>query len=207
MRPANLLLLWCALTPARADSGWAYVPASRDAHASQVFAAQLPQEEEDPVRLVGAGAPRAPAGAEPRPVVAVELAGAVEDRDCGLRAAEPAADAIPEGARWPDADGAIETGEPAPGNAQEKPAIRNPWEVRVRAKTVASAAAFLYGGIIDGGEGGPVAFVNGRLVRVGDALGLFRVVRVAGSAVVLERGGAYFVLPRGRRTRIISADW
>jgi hypothetical protein len=142
---------------------------------------------------------------EPRRVVAVDLPDPREAPDAGRPASVPVADAIPQGARWPDADDAIGTGASDPSDARDKTAVRNPWEVRAGPKAARSSAVFLYGGIIAGAEGGPVAFVNGRAVREGDVLGKFNVARIADSAVVIERAGAYFVLPRGRRTTITTA--
>lgn len=169
MKRANIALLLCALASARADSGWAYVPASRDAHTSGVIPAPWSPEEQA-VRLVGVRVPSPPAMAEPRRVVAVDLPDPRETRDAGRLAAVPVADAIPEGALWPDSDGAIGTGAPDPSDARDKPAVRNPWEVRERQKAARSDAVFLYGGIIAGAEGGPMAFVNGRAIREGDVL-------------------------------------
>jgi hypothetical protein len=160
---------------------------------------------DDAVRLVGTLGAIPPAAAEPRRVVAVDLGLPLVAGDAGSAPAVPVADDIPEGARWPDASGRIEAAAPEPGGAREKAGIRNPWEVRVHPVAAGSDAVFLYAGIIAGGEGGPLAFVNGRAVRTGDELGKFTVARIASSTVLLERAGAYYVLPRGRRTTVGSA--
>ena len=204
MKGANLAFLLCALAPARAEPGWAFVPASRDAHASGAVAGPW-SPSDDVVALVGARIPDRAATAEPRRVVAVDLAIPQEAGDASKPAPAPAGDAIPEGARWPDASGRIDGAAQGPGEPREKAGIRNPWEVRIHAKAAGSDAVFLYAGIITGGEGGPMAFVNGRAVRAGDALGKFTVARIASSTVLLERAGSYFVLPRGRRTTVASA--
>jgi hypothetical protein len=133
MNRASIAFLLCAVAPARADSGWAYLPASRQTHTLGVIpAAWSPQE--DAVRLVGARGPNPPAMAETRRVVAVDLPDPRQAVEAGRPAAAPVADAIPEGARWPDAGGAIAAAATDPADAREKPATRNPWEVRVRPK-------------------------------------------------------------------------
>jgi hypothetical protein len=66
--------------------------------------------------------------------------------------------------------------------------------------------AFLCGGIVAGGEGGPIAIVNGHVVRQGDTLGHFGVARVIADGVLLQRGGSYFVIPLGRRTIVSTTD-
>jgi hypothetical protein len=83
--------------------------------------------------------------------------------------------------------------------------VRNPWEVRIRPKSAGKDAVFLCGGIVSGGDGGPVAFLNGRVVRKGDAVGKFSVARVLASGVLLEVDGSYYVVPCGRRTTITGA--
>jgi len=204
VKGAATAFLLCALAPARAESGWAYVPASRDAHRSGVLDAPwIPSD--DVVRLVGAHGAIAPAAAGPRPVVAVDLSVSQDAGAGGKPAAAPAADEVPANAHWPDASGRIEAAAPEPGDPRQKAGIRNPWEVRVRPKAGGNDAVFLYAGIIAGGEGGPLAFVNGRGLRTGDTLGKFTVARIAPATVLLERSGSYFVLPRSRRTTVGSA--
>jgi hypothetical protein len=43
-------------------------------------------------------------------------------------------------------------------------------------------------------------------VKRGDAVGTFGVVGILADGVLLERGGAYFVVPRGKRTVIATAS-
>jgi hypothetical protein len=74
--------------------------------------------------------------------------------------------------------------------------------VRVQPKAVANDTEFFCGGTIAGGDNGPIAFLNGRVVRKGDLLGTFSVARIVAAGVLLERGGSSFMLPRGRRITI-----
>ena len=153
---------------------------------------------------MGARSPGPAAAPAPRSVFAVELPDGRAHEVRGRATARGEAEAIPDGAHWPDASGRIAAAAPAPGQAPEKSGIRNPWEVRARPSAAADDAVFLYGGIIDGGDRGPLAFLNGRAVRTGDWFGKFRVALIAAPAVLLERGGSYFVLPMGRRTTIAT---
>jgi hypothetical protein len=65
---------------------------------------------------------------------------------------------------------------------------------------------FLCGGIVAGGDAGPIAILNGHVVRQGDAMGRFGVYRVFAAGVVLERNGTFYVIPRGTRTTITAVD-
>jgi len=81
--------------------------------------------------------------------------------------------------------------------------IRNPWEVRSGKKPVAKEILFECGGVVTGGEGGPVAIVNGRITRRGDLLGEFTVAGILPCGVMLERNGSFIVIPRGRPTEVV----
>jgi hypothetical protein len=63
---------------------------------------------------------------------------------------------------------------------------------------------FVFGGLVAGGDGGPVGILNSHVVRPGDLLGSYRVAGILAKGLVLEADGSYFVVPRGART-IISA--
>ena len=113
---------------------------------------------------------------------------------------------VPEGALWPDASGRIVAASRAAGGSLPVASRRNPWEVRAHPASRQSDTVFLFGGIITGGEGGPVALLNGRVVRRGDVLGGFSVVAVLAVGVVLESGGTCFVVPPGMRTTVTTVD-
>jgi hypothetical protein len=78
--------------------------------------------------------------------------------------------------------------------------------VRTHAKSSSEDSVFLCGGFVVGGEGGPVAILNGRLVKRGSTLGGFAVSGISAVGVVLERNGSFFVLPFGRRTSIATVE-
>jgi hypothetical protein len=195
------LLFLASVTPAPAGSGWSTLPASIGAHVSGLVEVPSPSVE-DEVCLVGARNAVPAAVAELRRVFTVELSDELEPMARGRSHTRGAAEAFPDGAHWPDANGRIAAQSPLHGEVSEKPGIRNPWEVRVRQGAAGDDLVFLYGGIIDGGDRGPLAFLNGRAVRAGDSIGKFRVALIAAAALLLERGGSYYVLPMGRRTTI-----
>jgi hypothetical protein len=186
---------------ARSESAWTYVPASHDRSALESFAvAEAPTDKV--VTLVGATPSRPRRDMEPLRVFAVEFPVPTGEARERVLPVEPR-DGYPEGARWPDEGGRI-TALPSPSNPAR--GLRNPWEVRLHAGPSGADTVFLCGGIVVGGDGGPVAIVNGRVVRQGDALGRFAVAKVLAEGVVLERNGAYFVVPRGKRTSISAAE-
>ena len=193
----------CTLASANAQSGWAYVPASRTAHTAGVIVAPYCLTD-DVVRLIGIGALNVPADAEPHRVFAVELCEASGEGREGKLPEVSSSDVIPTSANWPDASGRISVVFRESERASTSAGIRNPWEVRVQPKAAAHDTEFFCGGTIAGGDNGPIAFLNGRIVRKGDLLGTFSVSRVVAAGVLLECGGSYFMLPRGRRTTITA---
>lgn len=198
------LIAFTAVGVALADEPWAYVPASREARTIGILETRYAPTEED-VSLVGASpAPSvAPAGrhviAVPVPAPSTALGGQ------GGREGS-AAPPIPEGSYWPDASGKIIAVVPRSGSSRESSSLGNPWEVRTRAKSSSEDSVFLCGGFVVGGEGGPVAILNGRLVKRGSTLGGFAVSGISAVGVVLERNGSFFVLPFGRRTSIATVE-
>lgn len=190
------------MRPAQCESAWTYVPESHDGSALDSYA--VAEAPTDKVVTVVGGAPRVPRrGMEPLRVFALEFPmppGIVGEH------AQPveSRDELPEGARWPDASGRIAAPPSLPDGLSRR--LRNPWEVRIHAGPAGADTVFLCGGIVVGGDGGPIAIVNGRVVRKGDALGRFAVARVLSACVVLERNGAYFVIPRGKRTAISAIE-
>ncbi len=152
-----------------------------------------PPPSEADITLVGATPVRPLPYAAALPVVAIDL-------DAPPKAASPATSAraepepLPPSTRWPDPSGRISDG-PQSAAADAKPRLRNPWEVRSAQKGSSTEQELMCGGVIIGGEGGPVAFLNGRPVRRGDSVGRYGVARVLASGVLLERNGAYFFAP------------
>jgi hypothetical protein len=78
--------------------------------------------------------------------------------------------------------------------------------VRVRPKPAGNDIVFACGGIVVGGEGGPVALLNGSVVKKGDALGKFRVAGVLSGSVLLGKGGILFVIPLGKSITVSTVD-
>ncbi len=179
---------------ARCESAWTYLPASIEARPLEAFAvAEAPTDKV--VTVVGTNPIVAHRNLEPLRVFAVEIplpSGELTEQ------ALPAA--FPEGAYWPDASGRIAAVPALPADTHR--GLRNPWEVRVHKGAVGMETVFLCGGIVAGGDAGPIAILNGHIVRQGDALGRFGVAKVIAAGVILERNGSYFVIPRGIRTTI-----
>jgi len=190
-RTAVLLAVSTAAAAENGETRWAGLPANPAAAVAPALVV-APPPDETWVRLVGTGGPgpTVPPAPAPVKVIAVTLAapGAAAGRDL--------TPAIPTAALWPDAGGRIV--EPMPGFAAERgAAVRNPWLPGAAASAARRSQNFLFGGYIAGGAGGPVALVNGRAVRKGDTIGEFSVGLVLSEAVLLERSGVQFVLPRG----------
>jgi hypothetical protein len=204
MKGTRAIFLLSALAAAprtRGESAWAYVPASPDVRSLPSISIPDPASEAA-VRLIGDGSAAKVPAAEPRPVFSADI----PSRDASS-ADEPVHTegwSIPEGASWPDSGGRIVAVLPPAGAAPSEPGIRNPWSLRARVKAAQSETVFACGGIVMGGKGGPIAFINGHVVRQGDSLGRFRVARILGSSVVLGRSGLFLVLPMGRSTAVVT---
>ena len=193
----HLLAALCISTSAKAQSGWAYVPTSLETHTFGLVDAPY-DPTECAISFIGKIASSIVPPSEPRRVISVELP---ENPKRGADAMPPKVTElgiIPENAHWPDASGKIVAVLQKLGETSINSNIRNPWEVRTHIKPTGNEIQFLYGGIIKGGDIGPIAIVNGRVVRTGDTLGKFSVERILDAGLILECGGSFLVLPRGR---------
>jgi len=201
VQAAGFLFLCLAAPSPCADAVWAAVPSNPLAPIAGVPEGNL-RSTSGEVRFVpqrNAGAEAAPAPRRVLSVVLDEVAGAASKPASGP-AAEP--QDIPEEAFWPDGRDRIVAGAPRAGvQAASNP--RNPWELRAR-PTGATEMVLAWGGVIVPDSGVPVAFLNGTVVRRGDLIGGFSVARVSTAAVVLERAGLFFVVPRGRRVTVVQ---
>jgi hypothetical protein len=191
----------CAASPSWAESAWAVVPSSLDARSMASLTVPEAATEAD-VRLVGVvAAPTLPA-ADPHHVVCVDV--------CARQAGLPEVNVptgttesrLPEGVRWPDSSGRIVAVLPEKGASPSGSIMRNPWEIRIHPRQAGNESVFACGGIVAGGAFGPIAIVNGRVVRQGDALGRFRIACILREGVVLGRDGLLLVLPVGRSTTV-----
>jgi len=154
------------------------------------------------IRLVAPpGSPPAPATA--RPLVAFDLSSLLRSRQDGGEtnpaATEPA---ISADALWPDAANVIAVPGPAEKGRMSAAGLRNPWEIRGARGTGTADTSVACGGVIIGGDGGPAAIVNGRLVRRGDRVDRFNVAAIRRAEILLEQDGVMLVLPRGRLVTI-----
>ncbi len=187
---------------ARGEAAWTYVPASPASRPLETYrVAEAPMD--GVVTLVTSDSRTPHRHPEPPRVFAVDLP--LPPREAATRllpARMPVS--IPAGARWPDSTGRIGAVPPSAAGASKGP--RNPWEVRNLKSAVGVETVFLCGGILAGGDAGPIAILNGHVVRQGDAMGRFGVSRVFAAGVVLERNGSYYVVPRGTRTIITAVD-
>jgi hypothetical protein len=194
------ILVMCTAVPASADTLWASVPASIEARQRSTIA--VPSDFTEAV-VSFVGIVSAPVDVQDRthPVISFDLPGTSEG-GVGGTPARPDFVTVPEGAHRPDSNNRISAGSPGAGIASESPVGRNPWEVRVRPKASDEDVMFLCGGIIGGGSRGPIAFLNGRVVKRGDGMDRFRVAGVLCDGVLLEKDGSFFVLPLGKRTTV-----
>jgi hypothetical protein len=203
----RILLLLALSVPARApgETDWAYVPASIEARRLGSIAVPYAPTEAA-VTLIGAR----PTGGEPAAELGRVYAVDIDSRPAVRNVEGPQATAplgvVPDGALWPDASGRIVAIVPDPGGTLKAPGIRNPWEVRVRPRPAGNDTVFACGGIVVGGEGGPVALLNGSVVRTGDALGKFRVAGVLPGSVLLGKGGMLLVIPLGKSITVSTVD-
>lgn len=172
---------------------WAYIPASRENPSLGVVEVPRPLDE-TAIRLVGTPAD-GPEGAPPASPVLALAVGAWKGPGGTLSK-------FPPDARWPGADGRIVLQGPLP--AAHASGLRNPWEIRAARPAAERETAIECGGTIIGGDGGPVAIVNGRPARRGDSLGDFRVVKIRPEGILLERQGAFIVVPSGRRATVVG---
>jgi|HubBroStandDraft_1064217.scaffolds.fasta_scaffold90156_4 hypothetical protein len=200
-----LLAAFCIAAHSPGQSAWAYVPSSLEARSLGAVAEPYTPSEAI-VRVVGTAPTLIGPAVELRRVLAVDITVPQESQNDTRPPLEPAASAIPQGARWPDSSGRIVAVLPESGTTQRNDGIRNPWEVRVHAKSAGNDTVFLCGGIVAGGEGGPIAILNGHVVKRGDLLGKFHVASIFPASVILGRSGLLFVLPLGRSTTVSMVD-
>ncbi len=186
------------------DTVWA--PVAADPHRVALEGIVIPTPPgPEVVRLVGT--PVGPEAALSKPVWRMADTAWASPAAGGAAATVPARRGEPEVAvpadaiRLESSDRLYGEAGPAGGTAPSA-APRNPWEVRWAVRPKATHYALACGGILVGGEGGPVAWVNGRVVRRGDRLGPFRVEGVRREAVLLELRGVRYLLPRGRTATI-----
>jgi hypothetical protein len=195
MKPAfAVLLALAAARCAHASSVYAYVPASRQEQDIGTIA--IPEAPVDgDIVVVGKVSVTGSQAPGPHPIYAVEIG----DASSGEQPAPaPTQAGVPEGALWPDAAGHFPAASHPRGKGAEGDDEANPWVPRGGPRSAPVEAVFGCGAVIVGGEAGPVALVNGRAVKKGDAVGSFRVACVAREGAVLERTGALFVIPLGR---------
>jgi hypothetical protein len=191
-----LLIAFLIAAPAGAGTpivrNWAYLPALRENPTLGVVEVPGPLDE-SAIRLVGRSAAGAEAASPASPVLALAVG--------AWKGPEGSLSTFPPDARWPGADGRIVLQGPLP--VARASGLRNPWEIRAARTAAERESAIECGGTIIGGDGGPVAIVNGHPARRGDSLGDFRVVKIRPEGILLERQGAFIVVPSGRRAIVI----
>jgi hypothetical protein len=190
-----------ACAAARCDSTWGFVAARNNERFTQGIS--VPDAlSASAIRLISSPHPQ-PASTAPKPVAAFDLGSLLRSREDGGYADPIAAEAaIPADALWPDAGNVIAVPRNAGKGRMAAAGLRNPWEIRNAPGAGASDFPVACGGVIIGGEGGPAAIVNGRLVRRGDRVDRFNVAAIRRGEVLLEQGGIVLVLPRGRPVTI-----
>jgi hypothetical protein len=204
MKPPFLLALLLAVAttvPAAGQAAWTYVPASVASRTWGAFdVAGAPNE--GVVSLVRASPTTKTEEVSPPRVFAVDIPLLQEEPGIAAPSGKPADCTVPAGARWPDSHDRI-----AGPTVGQVAGIRNPWEVRIHASPVSTDTLIACGGILTGGDGGPVCILNGRVVKPGDSVGKFSVAGILADGVLLAKGGSTFVIPRGTRTTIATFDY
>lgn len=102
------------------------------------------------------------------------------------------------GIMWPDKDDKIVGAKTSSADGRSADRSRNPWKRLMSLGNQPSASRFSCGAVVIGGETGPIAILNGRVVRTGVTLGGFVVSRIVQQGVVLERSSALYMVPEGR---------
>lgn len=179
------------------EEAWAYVPAARDSRSLWGIRLPVPPTERV-VTVIGADRLAGVLESLPRRTFAIEIGDSQDERGDEPLSNESTVSPVPAEACWPDVHGRIAA---APINQSGTPAIpgvRNPWEIRKHARTAEREIVFECGGLVIGGEGGAVAILNGHIVKRGDLVGEFNVVRVFASGLLLGVNGSCFVIPMGR---------
>jgi hypothetical protein len=157
----------------------------------------------DPVNVIGSFSSQQPM----QPAVFAVDIGEPTDMENDSSKAEfaPASD-FPSDSLLPDANGTITVHTRQSGDRLKKAIHRNPWEVSVRGNAVSNESMFFCGGVIIGSVQEEVAFLNNRVVRLGDKTGSFIVAGIYPEGIVLGRNALFFVIPRGRRVIINLVD-
>jgi hypothetical protein len=202
MRSLRLILsCWMPLLAVRAgeDQGWSEVQAARGAHIPLTLSVPGTTSGEE-VRLVGVRQSVPSESQAVQRVILVEL-----DQAGPIGAPAPAS--LPSvqalaGALHPDEGDRITLD--SQGIAGSLIEARNPWEERRNSPKSLAESRFFFGGYIAGGGAGPVALVNGRIIRQGDAIGEFRVARILSHQLFLERKGVFLEIPPGRLTVVTT---
>ncbi len=188
-------------TCAFGDTTWASVPSSLEARSLGTLAISLPATEAV-VSLIGSEPVQRSASLEARRVFSISIPNRDDGRAVGQRPPEMPASPVPQDARWPDSSGRIVVARETTGDPPRSDGVRNPWEVRIHAKPATAETVFTCRGVVAGGTGGPIAFLNDHLAKTGDVLGEFRVAAILSNIVLLGRHGLVFVVPVGRITTI-----
>jgi hypothetical protein len=202
-----VLLYWAGIVAGlcsdpRGDS-WASVPASRLASRIDSFVvARAP--DENVVAIVGMRPKENTAPPRSTSVVGFGLDLPLQEKGRSDPPKEGSA-VVPAESVWPGPDGRIAVQPLDTAGAGKGSGLRNPWEIRMRPAPELRVFVFANGGVIAGGSGGPVALLNGRIVRRGAVADGFEVALVTSAAVVLRRSGISYAIPLARRTSIEMA--
>lgn len=112
----------------------------------------------------------------------------------------------PKGVVWPDKDGRIVAKGNDPIDGRSAKVSRNPWIRESTTSDLPTGTEMSCGGIVIGGEKGPVALLNGRVVRVGDTLKGLMVREIIQEGVVLGLSALRYMVPKGRHVTITVSN-
>jgi hypothetical protein len=194
----------CGIEASFADEvQWGYVDDTGGARSLETLKVKESISERIIV-LVGKDSESSSAGLDRYPVVAIDT-DSVEraDSDSLSNSERMAVPALRE-VIWPDKDDRILVVKPESLAVPSTSVPRNPWERESDKAHLSTSMEFSCGGIVIGGESGPVALLNSRIVRVGDILQGFNVREIVQEGVVLGFYASCCMVPKGRRAIITT---
>ncbi len=140
------------------------------------------------------------------PVVAIDT-DSIERRNQGRPTqAKEIPDPSLAGILWPGKDDQIVAKRSGTADGRSADGSRNPWMRLSEVGSRPTDSRFSCGGVVISGEAGPIAILNGSVVREGATLGGFVVRRIGQEGVVLERSSALYMVPKGKRAIIATPE-
>ncbi len=201
------LLIVSVLAPTAIGSNdlmWSIIPAAHSKSSHEEV--EVPNAtKEDEVRIVGVHLPEELPEKSLCRVLSIELPSNHNESSKAPIELDANEASIPTDAQWPDEHDQIALDRVVHTDTNKDSFVRNPWEVRIIPKNARSNDVFFFGSIIEGGEAGPIAILNGQIVKRGDTVGEYSVSSILVNALMLDRNGSHIVIPLGKRITVAIA--